>query len=41
MVVWFKVSQWHEMLCYDPEVMGLNPEWVKLRGAWSFCLSQT
>ena len=25
MVVWSKASQWHEMFCHNPEVMGLNP----------------
>ena len=24
MAVWSKASQWHEMFCYDPEVMGVN-----------------
>ena len=30
MAVWSKASQWHEMFCHDPEVMGLNTGKVEL-----------
>ena len=39
MAVGSKASQWHEMFCHDPEVMGLNPSQVEVGSAYYFCQS--
>ena len=36
-----QASKWHEMYCYDLEVMSLNPGWVELGVLGTSVLSHT